>query len=815
MPGQSAKTNMTVLINIGILLLVSCFSIRLTQAQSIQGTIRSADGAPVAYATIAVLNDHHGAISDTAGNYQLSLPAGTWQLYAECIGYARILKTVTVSADSVAVVDFVIAPAMQQLDEIVITSQKREERLVDTDLSVSVLSAARIQETGTRTLGDLSGLVPNYQYSDAGVGYQQQIALRGVTAFSNNPSAATYIDGVNSLDITAGGFQLMDVERIEVLRGPQGTLYGRNAMGGVINIITRKPTNSTSGFVETSLGNQGLQRYGGAFRVPLIKDRLFFGVAGQYQHQHGFYGNQLSPDFTYFGQTFTGPADTSGIRFGDANAIYTNIYLRWIAGKSLTITANFKRQKDYSVGPSAYFGAAETDSIARYQPYKFSVNRFGKDSRTVANTSLAVRYKHKYFNLLSVSAWQHVQTSYDNIDFDYWTFDVAYASSYYKKTGGSVPMHVLSQELKLSSPDRSGRLYWTAGTYLFHQRFDYATATTYIAPLADLFGYQGTDVSQNIQRNAGAALFGQAVWQILDKLYLTGGLRYDYEYRQSSISTFNISSDGTETINQPDTSRHAAFNAISPKLAVSYRPGIHQNIYVSYTRGFRAGGINTVTRLDGYENFLPEYSDNYELGYKHQLKKRIQVAATLFYLNWKDLQLDFRPDGISYITANLGNVHSKGLELELNTIPVKNLQIDIALGINDARYHRFTYPETDQQFSYLNEDISGNRTIMSPRSTLFVGAQYSLPVTKKARLVFRGEWRHTGQQYFDLMNRIKQPAYSLFNARTGLVLPYGELFLWVRNMTDTRYLAYAFPAIFRYSLLNRPRTFGATFTVKF
>ena len=806
---------MTITRKIYILLLISGFCMTLTQAQNIRGTIRSTDGNPVSHATIGALNNPNGAVSDSAGNYRLNMPGGIWQLYAECIGYARILKTVTVSTDSVIIVDFVLVSVMQQLDEIVITPEKREVRLVDTDLSVSVLNAARIQETGTRTLSDLSGLIPNYQYSDAGVGYQQQIALRGVTVFSNNPSTATYIDGVNAFDITANGFQLMDIERIEILRGPQGTLYGRNAMGGVINIITRKPANSTSGFVETSIGNQGLQRYGGAFRTPLVNDRLFLGVAGQFQHQHGFYGNQLSPDFTYFGHTFTGPADTSGIRFGDANTVYTNIYLRWLAGKSLDLTANFKIQKDYSVGPSSYFGAAETDSVARQQPYKFSVNRFGTDSRTVSNTSLAARYKHRYFNLLSVSAWQYVQTSFDNIDFDYWTFDVAYASSYNKKTGGTVPMHVLSQELKLSSPERVKRLQWTAGTYLFHQWFDYATATTYIVPLADLFGYRGTDVSENIQRNAGIAFFGQATWQVLKRLYLTGGLRYDYEYRQSSISAFNIADDGSKTVSIADTARYAAFNALSPKIVVSYRPGARQNIYASYTRGFRAGGINTVTRFEGYENFLPEYSDNYELGYKHNLNNRIQVAATLFYLSWKDLQLDFRPDGISYITANLGNVRSKGLELELSAIPLKNLQADIALGINDARYHQFTYPESDQQFSYLGEDISGNRTIMSPRSTLFAGIQYNLPVTKKARLVFRGEWRRTGQQYFDLMNRIDQPAYNLFNVRTGLVLPYGELFLWVRNITDTRYLAYAFPAIFRYSLLNRPRTFGATLTIKF
>lgn len=174
---------------------------------------------------------------------------------------------------------------VQQLEDVIVTANKREENIIKVNTSITTLSAKKIEDTRTWGLSGLAALVPNYNYQELGVSFQQIQAIRGIQVFSENPAVSAYIDDVNNLDILANGFAFTDIERIEVLRGPQGTLYGRNAMGGVINIITKKPTNTTNSFAELSFGNLGLQRYSAGFKTPIVKDKLFFGLNALYQSQ--------------------------------------------------------------------------------------------------------------------------------------------------------------------------------------------------------------------------------------------------------------------------------------------------------------------------------------------------------------------------------------------------------------------------------------------------------------------------------------------------------------------------------------------------
>jgi len=781
---------------------------RLTNvySQKIEGFVKSETDIGISGAYISILNSNRYTISDSNGFFRLEIPNGSYQIAVNLTGFSSVVKNILVSENQTKQINFILKKNVQTLNEVIVTAEKREDKLIMTPMSVSVLPAEKIQDTRTWNLSNLVGLIPNYQYADVGVGYEQMISIRGVSVFSNNPTVATYVDGVNSLDITANGLQLMDVERIEVLRGPQGTLYGRNAMGGVINIITKAPCNTTSGFAETSVGNQGLQRYSFAVRTPLIKDKLFFGISGQFQIQHGYYGNDTTPQFTFLGKTFKGPADLN-VRFGDAQSIYENMYLKWLASKKMNVVFNFKTQDDKSIGPSSYFQAAPNDSFALANPYKFTVNRFGSDERKIINSSIAVNCFYKKFILTSISAYQHILQSYNNIDADYWTFDVAYSGSFYNNVGDAFPQTVLSQELRFSSPAVSSKFKWTTGGYAFKQLYDYRTATVYVAPLATLFGYSGTDVSENNQDNSGVAAFGQATYSITKRLELTGGLRYDFENRQSTISSFNIDNNNNRTYSQKDSTRNKSFEAFSPKSIASYHLSENQNIYISYGRGFRAGGINSTTKFKGFETFNPEYSDNYELGYKlSSSNKKLLLTSTLYYMNWKNLQLDYRPDGITYITANIGNVHSKGAEVEVNALPFVFLKLDLALGVNDAKYYNT---------EYLGTNISGNQTIMAPKSTLMLGMQGYVPVSKKITGVIRLEWRRIGDQHFDLVNKINQPAYNLFNGRVGVTSKHLDVFLWCQNIFNETYLMYAMPAVFRYAILNRPRAYGITVTSKF
>lgn len=244
------------------------------QAQYISGTITNSANQPVPNANVSVLNSTKGTASDAQGSYRLALDNGQYTLQISALGYAQ--KTVDISLnDSNQTLNVILQPTTMAMDEVVVSAQKREQKLLDVPVAVSSLGTKRLQETRTWNLTDVIGIVPNYTASELGVGFQQLQSIRGIQVFSENPAIATYIDGVNSLDVAAGGIQFMDVERIEILRGPQGTLYGRNALGGVINIITKQPTNEPSGFFEGSMGNLGLQRHGFGIKHRLLKTNCF------------------------------------------------------------------------------------------------------------------------------------------------------------------------------------------------------------------------------------------------------------------------------------------------------------------------------------------------------------------------------------------------------------------------------------------------------------------------------------------------------------------------------------------------------------
>lgn len=773
-------------------------------AQVVSGHVTSSEGRPLHRATVHVLNAPTGCTTDSVGHYQLTLPQGPQTLVVEAQGHASM--TLTLLAHSDTIVDWTLQPQGFRLDEVVITANKVEERLISAPGSITSLSAAQVTATRTLEISNLTGIVPNYQYGNLGVRYQQQVAIRGISVFSEDPATATYIDGVNVLDISANGWQLFDIERIEVLRGPQGTLYGRNAMGGVINIVTQKPTNKTAGFAESSIGNQGLQRFGGGLRLPLRKDKLFLGVAAQGQRQFGFYTNDLSDKLSFLHDSLKGTPE-DGVRMGDEDSYYGNLSIKWLPNRRNLLQFNAKAQQDRSVGASMYYQAVENDSLALSRPYIMAVNDLGSNRRTVANLSTAWSHFAERFTASLTLAAQYVLQAYDSVDQDLWALDYASGSSFHNKVGAPYPQMVLSQELRFQSANPGNRWQWTAGTYAFHQDYDKQYATHY-KRLALLFGQDpGTEVNKTHLQNSGVAAFGQVTYKVRARLSLTGGLRLDYEHRRTTNARFRLLDDGSRDYTIGDTSLAVGYAAISPKMVVQYQVAAKHHAYLSYARGFRAGGINMFTTLPGYQYFSPESSDNVEVGYKAASRSnRLLVTACVFLLHWHDLQLDVNPAVGVWVKDNVGDVRSVGGELEFSAKPLRSLQVDGSLGLNHSRY---------LGFDYLGTEIKGNRTILAPNMTGYIGLQETLPLTQGLGLVVRGEVRHIGHQYFDLVNTIEQPAYQLLNASLSLESTQLSLSCWIQNLLDTTFITYAMPGYFRYTLLNRPRTLGITLKTSF
>lgn len=632
--------------------------------------------------------------------------------------------------------------------------------------------------------------------------------------FSENPAVSTYIDDVNNIDILANGFAFTDIERIEILRGPQGTLYGRNAMGGVVNIITKKPTNQTNGFAETSFGNLGLQRYSTGIKTPIIKDKLYFGLNGLYQTQDGFLKNNISG---------TSATDTNlnGKSVGGEKNLYGNMFLKWLVNNRFHLTLNLKGQQDKS-NNSGFMVSQFSDTYAFANPDVINLSRIQSHERNILNTSLVAKYNADKFTITSISALQTISFGFKDLD-----FPGIYHSYYDGKIGELLPpQKVWSQELRINSHS-DNKFQYTAGVYAFTQKgYEPTTNTAYELSDAEAAAFvlpSGTYlINRNRSNNSGLAGFGEMSYQLTNKLKATVGLRYDYEKREATFNGFGDAMlfNGVVTDINPNITADGNYSAISPKFSVNYSVNELSNIYATYTRGFRAGGINASSLPVGVrQTFDPEYSNNYEIGYKsYLLNKKLSVGASAFLIQWKDLQFYNLVAPFTYARENVGNAQSAGIEIEVSALPVKGLQLDGSFGFNPTEYKGFDLKRVNFGTGVESTTaIGGNKLSNAPTHTLFLGAQYEYSINQKLKAIVRGEIRNLGKQYTDIQNQIEQPSYTLLNSRIGLTYGKYSLFIWGQNLTNERYLAYGNPdsSFGRQSRMAQPRTFGLTLSAKF
>ncbi len=780
------------------------------KAQTISGIITNSENQPISNANILILNSTQGTASNVDGSYKLTLPSGDYTLQVSVIGYAT--KTVAVTLRDVdKEVDITLQPANTTMDEIVISSQKREQKLLDVPIAVTSLNAKRLQETRTWDLKDVIGIVPNYTASDLGVGFQQLQSIRGIQVFSENPAIATYVDGVNSLDVAAGGIQFMDIERIEILRGPQGTLYGRNALGGVINIITKKPTNKKSGFYESSVGNLGLQRHGIGYKTPLVDNKLFLGVAAQYQFRQGFLRNEID-----------GTADPlqgqDGRRVGDDSSIYGNFFVKWLPNDRWDATLNLKTQIDQS-NASAFFVSVQDDQAALERPDIINLSRVGEHQRNFLNASAAMNYKAPAFKLSSITAYQRIRLAFDNIDF-FPAFNGQIFTSYNDGRTGVMnkPQEVFSQEIRISTENKNEKFNYTVGAFYFNQtNYEPSTNNARIASATTL------DVLSSIGKNEGIAVFGEINYAFAKAYTATAGLRYEYENRKLINSRFT-DEGGIINLQSPRTEQSGNYDALLPKLALAYKITQNQNAYASFTKGFRAGGINGNALPQGIsQTFEPEFSNNYELGYKSNwFKNKLQVNVAVFHIDWQDLQFFNSFGNFVFARTNVGDARSTGIELEAISMPAKGLQVQVNIGINDTQYKDFilsrdVFDPNTGTVQTVQNDVSGNQLSNAPSSTIFLAAQYEFPVFTSYNLSLRGEFRNIGQQFSDIQNDLEIASYSLLNSLLTLSNSKYSLSAWIRNATNERYIAFgAVDTSFgRSTRIAQPRTYGVTLNIKF
>ncbi|MGZ3871264.1 MAG: TonB-dependent receptor [Mucilaginibacter sp.] len=779
-----------------LLLLTFYFSAYSQNTATLSGIVTNTQSQPVSGAVVSILNTNYSTITDAKGGFSIHpVAAGNYMLHISHTAYAAMDKTIAISGQDQSIM-IRLNDLNTQLDEVIVTAQKREEEVQQVPVSISTLSAKQVQAYQLQNLKDITAIVPNL-YS-AGPGDNRNVTgLRGIATTSYDPAVVTYIDGVNQFSLDTYIPQLFDVERIEVLRGPQGTLYGRNALGGVINVITKQPSNQTSGFAELEFGNYGEQRYSLGLRAPLVKDKLFLGVAGIFSAFDGFYTNT-------FNHT----------KFDKQHFFMGNYYLKFLASPKTTFTLNVKNYENRNSGP---FQLSSSPADALNSPFKVDQNATTMMIDNIFNASLSANYAGNSFNFTSVSSFQQNYRYYtDPIDGDFSPID---AVSLVNNYGGSWnKVKVGTQEFRFSSPASSlSPLKWTAGLYGFY-RYSPTKVGTHFGDDAAAVGSpinDFTSINTNIERNYGAAAFGQLVYTIDPQWDLTAGLRYDLEHKKEQVKGEFQPDGGDAMVTQPDTSSKANFRAFTPKLTIAYHITADNNLFATYSRGFRAGGISQLGSDPSQPPlyaYKPEYSDNYEIGSKNSFfNKKLRLNVSAFYTRVNNAQVPtlILPDAIT-VTKNAGKLDSKGVEAELAATPLKGVNIDYNFGYTHARYTDLVVASNGDALN-----LKGNHQVYTPDITSMLGLQYAyeLEGEQHIQLIARGEWRYLGDQYFDLANRIGQKAYSLFNARLGVSTKKFDIFLWGRNLANKKYIDYAYD--FGAAHLGNPKTYGISLRMNF
>lgn len=662
-----------------------------------------------------------------------------------------------------------------KLDELTVTAQKREENPQDIPISMDVLSDLFIEDAMMESSLDLTRFSANVFMKDSP--FENVIVIRGISSFGSSlfSPAAYYINGVGYSMHYMHDNELLDVERVEILKGPQGTLYGQNSESGVVHIITRQPDNHFRADVLGEYGNYNTYRGNLKASGPIVKDHAYLGIAAQYKHTDGFVENLYNADDTAGSQShFNGRAT-----------------LRWTPSDpwDISLIAGMVDADD-NVGVYRYDKGANTTD-----PFETRHDETSEDFSEAGNSQvLNINFKANAFKVTSVTGATY-RTYTKNNDSDGWddptrrmTNDYTYDDRQY------------TQEIRIGSTS-PGNLEWLGGVFASQEEIS--------------LDHENMNLSANQLRShhvveidsKGYAAFGQTTYTVRDRLHLTLGLRFDNR---------ELEGDYQNRANQTALQKDLSFTEWLPKASLSVDLSPSAMGYATVAKGYLAGGFNwCMNPTENTFHFDPEYSWNYETGLKTTwLDNKMMANVSLFYITIDDKQVSVvEPDTQLNTITNAAKAYSYGAELQLKVKPMAGLEIFANAGYTRAEFDEFD--STGWNASYtevVSSDLSGNTLPYAPEYTCNAGIQYRAP----SGLMGRIDWLGTGGFYADAANTSKQDAYQLVNLRLGYEGNHWETYLWVKNAFDEEYLTWFSPSGSNlWALDGPPRTYGVTVRYRF
>lgn len=683
-----------------------------------------------------------------------------------------------------------------EMEEVVVTARKRAEAAQSVPISLTALSGEALEQRSVRSLADVAQFTPNLTF-DVGAGSAggtsgSSIYIRGIgkTEFNGvyEPGVGIYVDGVYFSRTVGSVLDVIDLEHIEVLRGPQGTLFGKNTVGGAINLVANLPSGKLGGFTELTVGSLDQFDVAGVIEFPIVEDELAARVSLTSRNRDGYARSRIT------GQDQNDVDDLSGrgvLRWTPNSAVALTFIADWTRQRR-----NGQAQHLVAFTPGNALPGIFSSTVASTTPYQAFDSRWlsAEEDYNYANgpsvndvdlwgVSGTLEWElNPSLALTSITAYRrsdtHVGVDVDGTPLDYQAtdlFDIQYQ---------------FSQELRLGGTAFGERMDWLAGIYYFNEEVH---DVIWLRALPGLFNLA---LDQDIYlTNKSFAGFGQVTFDLTNKLSLTGGARYNYETKDAALESVNNSA----TVIPPGSTLSPTWRSWTPKLSVEYQISRQSLLYASWSEGFKSGAVNyEVQRPADYQVFDPEEVTTYEVGFKADLLgDHLRVNGAVFYSDYTDMQLKAVVAPGQYtcpptvttfcsLVVNAAQVDIAGAELDIVARPAAGLNFNAGVGYVDDEFKRID----PALLSVINYDTQIPKT---PTWTVSTGAQYTFPLAGLGIMSLRGDYSYRSKTFTEIRNStaVAQDEYGLLNARVSLVSPKErwEFSLSGLNLTDEKYIS--------------------------
>ncbi|MBU2902657.1 TonB-dependent receptor [Maribacter dokdonensis] len=763
----------------------------------VTGKITDQNGEPLPGASVSEKGTSNGVISDFNGNFDITITSEEAVLSVSFIGFET--KEIIISGQSQIDIELLetavslTGVTVQGFSGVMGKSRKRTESIQTTPESVTALNAEGIESAGITDVSSFSTLVPNLKFNSAQSIGLNFITVRGIPQVRGGDAPLAFvIDGVTIPDPSLLSQDLYDLALVEVVKGPQGALYGKNAIGGAVNIYTKDPTNKMNNQIKIGVGNGGFKQAQFVSSGAIAKDKLFYRFSTQYKDFDGLLTNEFLDEKVDFREDINVRGQLKAKLSSNFSMTGSYQYFNIEGGATY-----------YSVNPTGTDGEF-TGGILDPNPSDGNNVIFsdvlGRSDMNNSYGTLNMDYNLTGIKLQSITSINKVERSTSG-DLDFLELDGL-------TQGEEITTKTFNQEIRINNTKTDTKFDWSLGG--FYQKIEkdfYQNGTTGV----DFGGPDAYDTADYINETQTIALFGFGDYKLTDKLTLSAGFRLDMDKFTQDDALFVTNSERDN-------------NEFQPKVSFSYQANKNILVYANYGRGYRNGGFNAQPTDLFNREFDDETSDNYELGFKTtSWNDRLILNGSVFYSSLNNQQ-QYILDLTTFIAGvyNYDKSDVFGFELESRARLSNFLDIFANIGVTDAKIVEGGTTGGDDGTFTNNSAYDGQKTPFVPVSTFAVGLESSFNITDY--LKFNGflNMDTTGKTYWHESNRdaFTTDAYSLLDARFGISYKNWKLEFWGKNLTDKEYYQEFSPGEFVGSpddvaWRGQPLTVGTAISVKF